>query len=131
MIKKSSSIRILANDSQLSKEGYFSDLSKITKGAGITLGGMVGGKGLLFFYTIFLARVLGISDLGFYFLGITIVGVLAVLSNLGLNIGVTRFVAIYSGRSDLRRLKGTVLISAAITLASFATSKVCAKAFCP
>ena len=116
MIKKSSSIRILANDSQLSKEGYFSDLSEITKGAGINLGGMIGGKGLLFFYTIFLARVLGVGDLGLYFLGITIVGFLAVLSNFGLSIGVTRFVAIYNSRNDFRRLKGTVQISAVITL---------------
>jgi len=77
---------------------------------------MIGGKGLLFFYTIFLARVLGVGDLGLYFLGITIVGFLAVLSNLGLNIGVTRFVAIYNSRKDFRRLKGTVQISAVITL---------------
>ena len=98
------------------KQEYLSDLSKITKGAGINLAGMIGGKGLLFFYTIFLARVLGVGDLGLYFLGITIVGFLAVLSNLGLNIGVTRFVAIYHGRNDPHRMKGTVLISAAITL---------------
>lgn len=116
MIKKSSNIQIPANDSYLSKEDYFSSLSKITKGAGINLAGMIGGKGLLFFYTIFLARVLGVGDLGLYFLGITIVGLLAVLSNLGLSIGVTRFVAIYNGRNDFRRLKGTVQISVVITL---------------
>ena len=99
-----------------SKQEYLSDLSKITKGAGITFIGMIGGKGLLFLYTIFLAKVLGASDLGLYFLGITIVGFLTVLSNVGLNVGVTRFVAIYHGRNDLHRVKGTVLISATITL---------------
>ena len=103
-------------DINSTKQEYLSDLSKITKGAGINLVGMIGGKGLLFFYTIFLARVLGVGDLGLYFLGITIVGFLAVLSNLGLNIGVTRFVAIYNSRKDFRRLKGTVQISAVITL---------------
>lgn len=116
MIKKSSSIRIFANDSHLFKKEYFSVLSKTIKGAGITFGGMIGGKGLLFFYTIFLAKVLGPHDFGLYFLGITIVGFLAVLSNVGLIAGVTRFVAIYSSRNDAQRLKGTVLISAVITL---------------
>jgi O-antigen/teichoic acid export membrane protein len=103
-------------DVNSTKQEYLSDLSKITKGAGINLGGMIVGKGLLFFYTIFLAKVLGANDLGLYFLGITIVGFLAISSNLGLNISVTRFVAIYSSRNDLKRLKGTVLIATAITL---------------
>ena len=80
------------------------------------MGGMIGGKGLLCFYTIFLARVLGTSDLGLYFLGITIVGFFAVLSNVGLNVGVTRFVAIYNRGNDLPRTKGAVLISIIITL---------------
>ncbi len=103
-------------DMNSTKQEYLSDLSKIIKGAGINLGGMIGRNGLFFFYTIFLARVLEIGDLGLYFLGVTIVGFLAVLSNLGLNVGVTRFVAIYNSRKDFRRLKGTVQISAAITL---------------
>ncbi len=102
--------------SPITSPEYLTDLSKLTKGAGINFCGMIGGKGLLFFYTIFLARVLGTNDLGLYFLGITIVGFLGTLSNLGLNVGVTRFVAIYNARKDSCRLKGTVQISAVITL---------------
>lgn len=101
---------------QISEVKYLSDLSKITKGAGIILGGVIGGKGLLLFYTIFLAKVLSPRELGLYFLGITIVGFLAVLSNIGLRIGVTRFVAIYNGKNDPQRMKGTILISVGITL---------------
>ena len=97
-------------------ESHLSDLSKITRGAGITLGGSIGGKGLLFLYTVFLAKVLGPSDLGLYFLGITIIGFLTVLSTLGMDAGVIRFVAIYNGKNDLSRTKGTILISAALTL---------------
>ena len=93
-----------------------SDLSKITREAGITLGGSIGGKGLLFLYTIFLAKVLGPSDLGLYFLGITIIGFLTVLATMGLNAGVVRFVALYNGKNDRSRTKGTILISAALTL---------------
>ena len=95
---------------------HFSTLSKISKGAIITLSGTIAGKGLLFFYTIFLAKILGVSDLGLYFLGITIVGFLTVLCTLGLNVGVVRFTSIYSGRNDLSRMKGTVLISSVIVL---------------
>ena len=94
----------------------FSDLSKITKGAGITLSGAISGKALLFFYTIFLAKVLGTGDLGLYFLGITIVRSLTILANLGLESGVVRYVAIYQGKNDLSRMKGTVIISAAIII---------------
>ena len=93
-----------------------SDLSKITKGAGITLSGNMAGKALLFFYTIFLARVIGANDLGLYFLGFTIVRFFAILSTLGLDVGVIRYVAIYQRRNDVRRLKGTVLFAAAISI---------------
>ncbi len=41
---------------------------------------------------------------------------MAVLSNLGLNVGVTRFVAIYNGKNDAHRVKGTVLTATIITL---------------
>jgi len=99
-----------------SKKLYLSDLSKITKGAGITLGGSISGKALLFFYTIFLAKVLGTGDLGLYFLGLTIIRSLTILANLGLGAGVVRYVAIYQGRSDFSRMKGTVLSSAVITV---------------
>jgi len=97
---------------------YFSDLLKITKGAGINFGGTLSGKALLFFYTIFIAKVLGAKALGVYFLGITIIGLLTILCSLGLDTGVVRFVAIYSGRNDLSRMKGTVLLSSAISILS-------------
>ena len=83
------SIKLRANNKL--KEEYFGDLSKITKGAGVTLSGNMAGKALLFFYTIFLAKVLGTGDLGIYFLGITIVRLLTILANLGLGAGVVRY----------------------------------------
>lgn len=97
-------------------DDYVSDLLKITKGAGINLAGIVGGKGLFFLYTLFLVRVLKIDDLGLYFLGVTIVSFIAVLCNLGLNTGVTRFVSIYNSRGELDKLKGTVFTSSIITV---------------
>ncbi|PQP33280.1 hypothetical protein C6A36_00010 [Desulfobacteraceae bacterium SEEP-SAG10] len=101
---------------QQKEKTNLSDLSKVTKGAGITLTGNMVGKGILLFYTIFLARVLGANDLGLYLLGITIVRLMTILSILGLDTGVVRYVAIYNGRNDLGRMKGTVIISAIITM---------------
>lgn len=94
----------------------FSDIKKLTKGAGITLGGNMAGKGLLFVYTIFLAKVLGPEDLGVYFLGLTIVKTLTILSILGLDTGVVRYVSIYHGRNDLGRMKGAVVFSTIISM---------------
>ncbi len=95
---------------------YIADLSAITKGAGITFSGMIGEKCLLFFYTIFIANTLATSDLGIYFLGITIIMFLTVLSNLGLTNGVIRFVSMHNGRNDVCRVKGTVLSCLAISM---------------
>jgi len=95
---------------------HHSDFSKITKGAGITLGGNIAGKTLLFFYTLFLAKVLGVESLGYYFLGITVTRLLTIVSTLGLDTGVVRYVAIYKGTDDIQRMKDTVLVSAGIAM---------------
>ena len=98
------------------KKGYLSDLSKITKGAGITLCGTVIGKGFLFIFTIYLAKKLGVGDLGIYFLGITIIKFLSILACFGLGAGATRFIAIHAGEKDLCRMKGTVLFISAMVV---------------
>lgn len=93
---------------EFSKGEHFNDLAVITKGAGITFVGRVGGKAILFLYTVFLAKVLSNSELGLYFLGITIIGFIAILSTLGFKIGVTRYVAIYRVADDPGKINGTV-----------------------
>lgn len=97
------------------KPELLSDLSTITKGAGITFVGTVLGKGLLFFYIVLLARFLRQDDFGIYILGTTIIMYLSSLSDLGLNISSTRYVAIYQARNDLARLKGIVITASVIT----------------
>jgi O-antigen/teichoic acid export membrane protein len=101
----------------ITSEDHVADLSKIGKGAGITLLGFLGGRGVMFVLTFFLAKSLGPNDLGVYFLGITIIGFLTVLAPLGTDVGVVRFVAIYVSRNDISRAKGTILTAAGLTLA--------------
>jgi len=92
------------------------DLSQVGKGAGITFSGTMIGKGLLIVYTLLLARVLSTTELGIYFLGMTIVRTLAIIATLGLGAGLVRHVAIYQGKGDFSKIKGTVLFAAKITL---------------
>lgn len=103
------------------KEEYFADLSKITKATVITLAGNFVGKSIFFAYTLFIANCLGADVLGLYCLALALVQFLAVLANLGMNIGVTRFVAIFNERQDQPRLKGTVLATILLTLFSSVT----------
>ncbi|GAB6163790.1 flippase [Desulfothermus naphthae] len=89
---------------------------KLAKGAAINFTGFIGGRGLLFLYTIFLAKVLKISDLGFYFLGVTIVDILTVLANMGLVYGIVRYISIYRIQDNSSKLRGTIQIAYLISL---------------
>ena len=107
------------------EKAHFSELSKLIKGGGISFGGSMGSKGMLFFLTLLFAKVLGATDIGLYFLGITICEFLALLSNLGLPTGMIRYIAIYNKRNDPQRLKGTILSGISFTiLASILTGGV-------
>jgi O-antigen/teichoic acid export membrane protein len=87
------------------------DIIKIAQGGGIILSGTLIGKIILFLYTLFLAKVLGVNDLGLYFLGLSFIRIISSFSVLGLDTGVVRFVSIYNSRKDIHRLKGTIVIS--------------------
>jgi len=97
-------------------EGKYKHSLKLAKGAVINFTGIIGGRGLLFLYTIFLARVLKTSDLGRYFLGITITEILTVFANMGLVFGIVRFISIYRIQDNSSKLKGTVQIAYLISL---------------
>lgn len=51
----------------------------------------VAGAGLNFLFSIILARFLGVSDIGVYFLALTVVGIGATLARLGLDNAILRF----------------------------------------
>src|SRR3712207_9363494 len=61
--------------------------------------------------------MLGPAQLGFYALGITLVQAANVLSQLGLDNGVVRYVAHYSTGGDTARVRGTIVQSLAVTFA--------------
>jgi O-antigen/teichoic acid export membrane protein len=94
------------------------ELGSIAKGAGITLLGAVFGRGVFFFYTILLARLLPGDELGFYFLGYAITSFLTILGTLGLDVGNVRFVAIYNTRNEVSSIKKLFLRTVSIVTIS-------------
>lgn len=99
------------NESEINKV----ELTSVAEGAGIALIGKILGSVLQYLYTITLARLLDIQLFGLFMLGITIVNLAGVISRLGLDNGVIRFIALYNGLSDMRRVKGIIVQSLGYT----------------
>ena len=89
-------------------------IKTIVKGAKIVFIGIALAKLLGYFYTIIVAR-LGPSDFGVISLATTILIFAGFLVLIGLDGGVSRYVAYYNGKNDKRRIKGTILFGLKIS----------------
>ena len=87
------------------------DIVHVVKGAGINFFGTLMGTGLRFLYLFFLAKILTQADLGLYSLGLTILKFLVVVSLIGLDMGVLRFVSLHRGENNLKKMRGTIAAS--------------------
>lgn len=114
------------------------DLTKqIAKGGGIAFIGSVIAKVATFGLHILLGRVLGPGGYGLYALGVSVAGIAQSIASLGLGQGVVRFCAIYRGKGDNARVKGTILSALIISTISsmsvgvilFALSSIIAQRF--
>ena len=90
-------------------------LSTLLRGTGIVLVGLVARMALLFLTELVAARHLGPANYGLLSWAITVVSVGSMLSCMGLPTAARRFVPIYLQRGDMGRLRGTVLLVAALT----------------
>jgi len=100
-----------------SDDGYDVGVERVARGVGV---GSVGqGVGRLLGYATHasVAWMYGPAQLGFYALGITVVQVASILSQLGMDNGVVRYVAHHGAGGDTARVRGTILQSLAVTLA--------------
>ena len=90
-------------------EGSYLDISlrKIAKGAGIGFTGTFIGIGYL--SRMVIARFLGASDYGLVCLGFAGLSIAAMLSLVGLPVGIQRQVSFYKGKGDKGRIKGTII----------------------
>ena len=90
-------------------------LKKIFSGALIVLIGTFISKILSYGYRVLVGRI-GTEEYGLLSLGLAISGSLIVISTLGLNIGVQRYVSYYKGKLDNARIKGIITSSLKILL---------------
>lgn len=86
-------------------------LATIVKGAGITFIGKMAEVVIKYIYMIVIARMLGVESFGLFMLGFTIMSLAGLISRLGLESGVIKYVSLYNGVSDRPRMKGAIVQS--------------------
>ena len=91
-------------------------LRTIAKGAGIGFAGAMFGTAIGYLSRMVIARYLGPEDYGLISLGFAAMMIATVLSLMGLNSGVQRYVAYYKGKGDNGRIKGTIVAALKITV---------------
>jgi O-antigen/teichoic acid export membrane protein len=82
------------------------------------------GAGLAFLFQVAIARYLGASGSGVYFLALTIITLVATVARLGMDNSVTRFVAAHATENDWAKVKGVVRHAIRIALAVSLMSSV-------
>lgn len=86
-------------------------IKKVAEGGGIGFAGSIVDKGVRFLLQILLGRVLGVDSYGLYSLGYSLITIGSQISLLGLPSGVVRFVALYKGAGDIKRIKGILIVA--------------------
>ena len=99
------------------EEGYDAYVGRVARGFGLSSAGQGVGRLLGYATHVAVAWMHGPAQLGFYALGITLVQAANVLSQLGLDNGVVRYVAHYGTGGDTARVRGTIVQSLAVTFA--------------
>ena len=94
------------------------ELTTIAEGAGTVFLGRIAQSVLKYAYMILIAQMLGVEAFGLFVLGLTIVSFAGVISRMGLETGVIKYVAVYYGSGDKKRTKGIVTTALKFVLLS-------------
>jgi len=89
--------------------GKLEEVVIIAKGAGYVLIGTICGTGLRFLFRVIIGRYLGPSLLGFFFIGLGVFRISERMAGLGIQNGLLRYVPMYLGENDTKRVKGTII----------------------
>jgi O-antigen/teichoic acid export membrane protein len=100
-----------------SESDYDRQVERVARGVGVGSAGQGLGRLLGYATHAAVAWMYGPAQLGFYAVGITVVQVASILSQLGLDNGVVRYVAHHGAGGDTARVRGTILQALAVTLA--------------
>ncbi len=87
------------------------DILVIAKGAGIVFSGIIIGSGLRYVFQIITARNLGPELFGLFTIGFAVFKIASILAELGLPNGLVRYIAVFSGEKDKKRVKGVITAS--------------------
>ena len=82
----------------------------VARGAGIILAGMAVAKILGYVYRILIARY-DVEQFGLLVLGISTISLISALGNMGMSIGVARFIPFYRGREDAGSIRSVLRFS--------------------
>ena len=96
---------------------YDHQVGRVARGVGVGSAGQGVGRLLGYATHAAVAWMYGPAQLGFYAVGITVVQVASILSQLGLDNGVVRYVAHHGAGGDTARVRGTIIQALAVTLA--------------
>ncbi len=99
------------------EEGYDVYVGRVARGAGIGTFGQGLGRVLAYVTQVTLARFYGPAQLGFYALGVTIVGFANIVAQFGLHNPVVRYVARYRTEQDIPRMRGTIILTVGTSFA--------------
>ena len=92
------------------------NLMTVAKGSGVVFLGRTFTWGVRLVLAVILARALGASDYGVYNLALSAATILSTFAILGLDAGLVRYAAVFSGRGDVGRLKGTLQFGVGLPL---------------
>lgn len=92
------------------------ELKMISKGAGYYFLGNGAGFALDYLFIIIITRFVDSSIVGLFFIIITLINILSIISRIGLNEGVLRYVALYNSQDNREKAKAIYLLSLYIVL---------------
>lgn len=79
-------------------------LQKVARGTAISFVGTVVGLGLSFATTVVVVRHITQSEYGIYSLALTVISIVVLLSLLGLESGIARYIGYFKGKDDVERI---------------------------
>jgi len=83
----------------------------LAKGTSVSLFGEIGHVIILYVYGIVIARFVGASNFGIFFLGITIFNLIVLFSTCGIEDGLMRFLGIYVQNKEMHKAMGVIRFS--------------------
>ena len=91
------------------------DLQTLARGGGALLFASAFGNGLNYVFGIVVARALGPTEFGLYALGLTMFNTLALVTVLGMDVGVVRFVSQHLGLGEETKARTVILQATAVS----------------